>query len=172
MTKAMITIDQETLRRPVQLVSFGALTIPYPAGSALSVVVHDGHADTIAIRTSTGQIALNLYAATSSGHVPGYLGSCLRYLSSENIDTSALESFAGDELGGTAADGMHYRFLSTSGEGWLLRGSVRSPRACAPADIALTRSVLHGAIVVAPRHHMAGTTLELDTEPRWISRSE
>ncbi|MFZ2175234.1 MAG: DUF3710 domain-containing protein [Rhodococcus sp. (in: high G+C Gram-positive bacteria)] len=151
------------------VVNFGALSVPYFPGHALSVVTRDGHADTVIVRTVTGNIALNLYAANPNGAVPGYLGSCLRHLIGENVDSGGVESISDTEIGGTTADGTHVRFLSRTGPHWLLRGAVRAHRHAAAVDIALTRRMLAGTVVHAPRHYLPGTVLELDANPTWTA---
>lgn len=164
----MITIDEEIRTPTMRFMSFGALALPHHTDCAYSVVARDGHVDTAIVSTGTGRIALNLYAATSSGTVPGYLGSCLRYLNSENVDTNGVDWIPDSEVGGTAPDGTHYRFLNTSAPGWLLRAAVQTPLHAAKSDLNLARQLLNAARVHAPRHLIAGTVIELDVEPAWF----
>lgn len=150
-------------------VTLGALSVPYFPGSRLSVLKHDGYADTIAIGTATGNIALNLYAAGADGLIPGYLGSCLRYLSSEDLDASGVELISDTEIGGSTTDGIHIRFIARPGPRWMLRCAVRAPQSAAAATTALARDLVATAVVHAPRHHRPGAVVELDEHPTWTT---
>lgn len=151
------------------IVDFGVLAVPHFPGCTMSVIANDGYADTVTIRTATAHIALSVYAANRQGEIAGYFGNCLGYLGSENVHADRVEWVSNDDVGGTTDDGTHIRFLRTSGAGWLLRGAVRAPHLAATDDVAFTKRLLVASVVRAPRHFIAGTVLELNATPRWLS---
>ncbi|NKZ80595.1 hypothetical protein GTA28_29010 [Rhodococcus hoagii] len=99
------------------IVDFGTIAVPHLADSRISIVARDGYVDTVTIRIRDVQVAVNLYAAESDGTVPGYVGSCLRYLSSQNVSPSTIISPSVGEIGGTTPGGTHIRFLTRTGHG-------------------------------------------------------
>ncbi|WP_367652203.1 DUF3710 domain-containing protein [Rhodococcus pyridinivorans] len=151
---------------PPYIIDFGALCFPVSPHADLALIMRGSSADTVVIRTDHGQIALNLYAA-SGGAVAGYIGSCLRFFASENIDNERVEWVSQHELAGTTCDGVHFRFIGVAGPGWFLRASVRSRQGYANEDIETARQIVTRARVTMPRHLFSGTPVELATEPVW-----
>ncbi|NKZ80565.1 DUF3710 domain-containing protein [Rhodococcus hoagii] len=145
---------------------------PHLADSRISIVARDGYVDTVTIRIRDVQVAVNLYAAESDGTVPGYVGSCLRYLSSQNVSPSTIISPSVGEIGGTTPGGTHIRFLTRTGPRWLLRGAVNAPHPIAAEAVLLAQEILTGTKVRAPRHHRPGTVVEFDPTPSWITDLE
>lgn len=149
-------------------IDFGALTIPYLPGVAVSLVMRGLGADTISVRTGTGHIALSLYSATADGTVPGYVGSCLRYLASEHVASDGLECPSFTELAGTTPAGIHIRFVAVTGPYWLLRAGIRTHIDQSVPHFEMAARILAAATVRIPRHYPLGEAVELSTNPTWI----
>lgn len=149
-------------------VDFGALTIPYPPGASLSVIMRGDTADTIAIRTGGGQLALNLYTAAADGTLPGYVGSCLRCFADENVTAADIDWISDTELAGATANGTVIHFAAVTGPRWLLRAATRAAAEHAAPHIDLAHRILGAATVRTPRHRQPGSVVELATEPTWI----
>lgn len=163
-------VGPEVDRGPLYDLDFGALTIPYLPGLELSVIMRGRDADTITLRTCTGQIALNLYAADAEGNLRGYAGSCIRNLSAEHVAPTDLQYISGTELAGTTAEGIHIRYAALTGPHWLLRAAIRTPVDHVTVHCEIVAHILVSATVRIPRHHHPGAVVEFSTNPTWIPR--